>query len=55
MISKVDFRDFFEINARLYGETPAKATGLDYVLGLLDTLESRRAELGMPVDDLRRH
>jgi hypothetical protein len=53
MISKVDFRDFFEINTRLYGEHPARAGTLDYVLRLLETLESQRSETSLPRDDAR--
>lgn len=54
MISKVDFRDFFEINTHLFGENPAQAASLAYVLRLIDTLESRRAELGLPPEESHR-
>lgn len=52
MISKVDFRDFFEINARLYGDNPAHAAAYAYVMGLIEVLENRRREPAG--DDARR-
>lgn len=54
MISKVDFRDFFEINSRLFGENPAQAASIAYVLRLIDTLECRRVELGLQPEDSHR-
>jgi hypothetical protein len=50
----VDFRDFIEINARLYGENPSHAAAIAYILRLLDALESRRADLGLPPEELHR-
>ena len=51
MISKVDFRDFFEINQRLYGDNPALMAQLEYMLRMMNTSEPRVEIVGK--DDSR--
>lgn len=41
MISKVDFRDFLEINQRLYGDNPALMAKLEYMLRMMNSVEPR--------------
>ncbi|MCU0837271.1 MAG: hypothetical protein MUE49_00940 [Rhodospirillales bacterium] len=53
MISKVDFRDFFEINSRLYGDNSSQSASITFLMQLLDSLEARRAEGGLPTTDPR--
>lgn len=51
MISKVDFRDFFEINQRLYGDNPALMAQLEYMLRMMNGAEQRVEIVGK--DDSR--
>jgi len=51
MISKVDFRDFFEINQRLYGDNPALMAQLEYMLRMMNSSEPRIEIVGK--DDSR--
>lgn len=52
MISKVDFRDFFEINERLYGDNPAMMAKLEYMLRMMSSVEPRVEIVGK--DESRR-
>ncbi len=52
MISKVDFRDFFEMNQRLYGDNPALMAQVEYMLRMMNTSEPRIEIVGK--DDSRR-